>query len=102
RRAFLALSFLAAAATAEAAPLYQQINLVTDDQDALAAEGFAPAAFVDPNLVNPWGVAYNPGGGPFWVANTGTGTATVYDGGGMPFPPHAPLVVNIPQNPTPP
>lgn len=102
RRTLLALGlFAAAAASAHAAPLYQQINLVTDDQAALAAEGFAPAAFVDPNLVNPWGVAYAPGG-PFWVANTGTGTSTVYDGTGRPLPPGNPLVVNIPQNPTPP
>lgn len=98
RRAFLTLALLVAATAAEAAPLYQQINLVTDDQDALAAEGFAPAAFVDPNLVNPWGVAYSPTG-PFWVSNAGTGTSTVYNGSGQPVPPGNPLVVSIPQNP---
>lgn len=103
RRALFTVALLAAsaAATAEAAPLYQQYNLVTDDQAALAAEGFAPASYVDPNLVNPWGVAYAPTG-PFWVANTGTGTSTVYDGTGRPLPPGSPLVVSIPQNPVPP
>lgn len=101
RRALLTLALLATATAAQAAPLYQQINLVTDDAAALAAEGFAPAAFVDPNLVNPWGVAYSPTG-PFWVVNAGTGTSTVYTGTGQPFPSGSPLVVNIPQNPTPP
>ena len=32
---------------------------------------------VDPNLVNPWGVAFNPTG-PLWVADNGTGLSTVY------------------------
>jgi hypothetical protein len=35
------------------ATLFHQTNLVTDDQAALAAEGFGPAAFVDPHLINP-------------------------------------------------
>ena len=84
--------------SAGAAPLYQVESLVTDDQDALAAEGFGPANTVDPNLVNPWGVSFNPAGGPFWVSNQGTGTSTLYDGEGTPFPTGSPLVVNIPQS----
>lgn len=39
------------------------------------------AATLDPNLINPWGVAYNPAG-PVWVSNNGTDTSTVYDGAG--------------------
>jgi uncharacterized protein (TIGR03118 family) len=35
------------------------------------------AAHVDPSLVNPWGLAQVPGG-PLWVANNGSGTATLY------------------------
>lgn len=34
----------------------------------------------DAALVNPWGLALSPTG-PLWVANNGTGTATVYAGG---------------------
>ena len=60
---------------------YAQTNLVTDDQAALTALGYAPAAQVDPNLVNPWGIDHSPTGG--WVvANTGTATATSYRGSG--------------------
>jgi uncharacterized protein (TIGR03118 family) len=46
-------------------------NLVTDDPSAHAAQ------VTDTNLVNPWGVAYSPTS-PFWVANNGTGTSTLY------------------------
>jgi uncharacterized protein (TIGR03118 family) len=35
------------------------------------------AVTVDPNLVNPWGLAF-ASSGALWVANNGTGTATVY------------------------
>jgi len=89
------------APNAARATLFEQTNLVTDDQDALADEGFSPAAFVDPHLINPWGVSYLPRG-PFWVSNQGSGTSTLYNGAGAPFPLASPLVVTIPQNPTPP
>ena len=37
------------------------------------------ATVTDPNLVNPWGVSFQPGGAsPFWVSNQGTGTSTLY------------------------
>lgn len=37
---------------------------------------------VDPDLVNPWGIAFNPFGF-VWVADNGTGKATLYDGHGV-------------------
>jgi uncharacterized protein (TIGR03118 family) len=52
--------------------LFSQSNLVSDDQT-----GHLNAQIQDPNLINPWGVAFAPGG-PFWVNNNHTGTATVY------------------------
>jgi len=45
----------------------------------------------DPNLVNAWGIAFNPQGF-VWVANNGTSTSTLYDGNGVPQS----LVVSIP------
>ena len=39
------------------------------------------ATTIDPNLVNPWGIAFGPTG-LLWVANNGTGTSTVYNGNG--------------------
>jgi uncharacterized protein (TIGR03118 family) len=62
---------------------YKQRNLVSD--------GFIPADHNDHNLVNAWGMTFNPTG-PVWVANNGTGTSTLYDGNGNPLS----LVVQIP------
>jgi uncharacterized protein (TIGR03118 family) len=56
---------------------YQQRNLVSDSSDA--------------DLVNPWGLAFNPFAFA-WVADNGTGKATLYDGRGV----KQTLVVNIP------
>jgi len=39
------------------------------------------AATLDPHLVNPWGLAFNPSG-PAWIANNHSGTSTVYDASG--------------------
>lgn len=36
---------------------------------------------VDPNLVNPWGLAFNTSG-PIWTANAGTGLSTAYSSQG--------------------
>ena len=46
---------------------------------------------VDPNLVNAWGLVFNPQGF-VWVANAGTSKSTLYDGNGVPQS----LVVSIP------
>jgi hypothetical protein len=70
---------------------YQQHNLVSDQA--------GQADHMDSNLVNAWGLVFNPNG-PVWIANNGTGTSTLYDGNGVPFPPSQPLVVNIPVSAT--
>jgi uncharacterized protein (TIGR03118 family) len=74
---------IASTASHAAGDFYQQRNLVSD--------GFVPADNKDPNLVNAWGVAFNPFG-PVWVADNGTGLSTLYNGDGKPQP----LVVQIP------
>jgi uncharacterized protein (TIGR03118 family) len=52
--------------------------------------------FNDPNLVNAWGLARTDTS-PWWVSNTGTGTSTIYQANGSPFPQvPQPLVVTIP------
>ena len=53
---------------------YQQRNLISDG--FVAAE--QPA---DPNLVNAWGLAFNPFA-VAWVADNGSGVSTLYDGDG--------------------
>ena len=42
----------------------------------LLSDGSVPADHVNPNLVNPWGLASSPTG-PFWISNEGTGTSSV-------------------------
>jgi uncharacterized protein (TIGR03118 family) len=66
-----------------------QVNLVSD--------GTPAAPNTDPNLVNPWDVAYGPSGA-FWVTDNKKGVATLYNGSGVPqpSPPSSPLVVTIP------
>ena len=64
---------------------------MTDDQQNLVSDGYAPAAHVDPNLVNPWGISFSATS-PFWVSDNGTGVSTLYNGAGR----DAGLVVTIP------
>ena len=59
--------------------------LVTDASSSIQA------LHNDPELVNAWGLAFNPQGYS-WVANAGTATSTLYDGNGVPQP----LIVSIP------
>jgi uncharacterized protein (TIGR03118 family) len=47
----------------------------------IVSNGSVGGTITDANLVNPWGVAVLPGG-PIWVANNATQTATAYDGAG--------------------
>jgi uncharacterized protein (TIGR03118 family) len=74
-------------------PGYTVTPLVSDEQ------GVAP--MTDPNLVNAWGLVAGPAT-PWWVANNGTNTSTLYDGLGtlFPPPPNGPLVVSVPGAPT--
>jgi len=69
---------------------FQQTNLVSDIPGL--------ANFTDPNLKNPWGISHSSTS-PFWVSNQVTGTSTLYNGTGQPFPPGSPLIVNV-ANPT--
>jgi uncharacterized protein (TIGR03118 family) len=52
---------------------YQQSNLVSDIAGT--------AEHLDRKLVNPWGIALKPGG-PFWIANNGSGYSTIYNSSG--------------------
>lgn len=70
-------------------PGYVQTNLVSD--------GTVPALTTDPNLKNPWGIAFFPGLSPFWISDNNAGVSTLYDGLGVPFPnAMTPLIVKIP------
>src|SRR5689334_4657733 len=57
---------------------YVQHNLVSDDNTKI------PAANQDITLLNPWGVAFFPGG-PVWVNDNGSGISALYQGDGTGF-----------------
>jgi uncharacterized protein (TIGR03118 family) len=61
-------------AAAEADAGYVQRNLVSDLPGV--------AQFMDPDLVNPWGMA-SSSMSPIWVSDNGTGLATLYNGAGV-------------------
>ena len=62
---------------------YVQTNFVSDIPNL--------AANTDPNLVNPWGIAFSPTS-PFWISDNRSGLSTLYNGAGQ----ASPLVVTIP------
>ena len=66
---------------------YTSTSLVADT-------GGTAALTADPNLVNPWGIAFAPNA-PVWIANNGTSTSTLYDGSGNPQPAASPLIVKL-------
>jgi uncharacterized protein (TIGR03118 family) len=57
----------------------------------LASDVPGLARVLDPNLVNPWGIAFSPTG-PFWSADNGSGVSDLLDGRGQALP----LVVKVP------
>lgn len=77
------LCLTAVLASADPVNSYVQTNL-TSDLPGVAANQ-------DTNLVNSWGIAAGPAT-PFWVADNGTGVATIYNGSGSALS----LVVTVP------
>jgi uncharacterized protein (TIGR03118 family) len=76
-------ALLAAQAGSARAQEFSVQNLVSD--------GSVPAANIDPQLINPWGVSYAPTG-PFWISDNGNGLSTLYTGTGA----KVPLTVTVP------
>ena len=60
-----------AATPAHAVILFQETSLVSD--------GFVPAATIDPDLINPWGISFGSTS-PFWVSDNGTGVGHALNG----------------------
>ena len=83
-----ALTFILACATLSPLTLVAQQYQETDLVSNAAGQG---AKFVDPNLVDPWGIARSSTS-PWWVSDRARGVSTLYDGEGK----AQPLVVTIP------
>ena len=77
------LGSAALAAFALAAPA---AHAIVFDVTNLASDGSVPAAHIDPNMVNPWGVSFAPQS-PFWISDNATGFASLKTGSGAPFAP---------------
>jgi uncharacterized protein (TIGR03118 family) len=77
------LAFVFTSVSAQPPNAYTVRNLVSD--------GSVPADNLDPNLIDGWGVAFNPNGF-VWVNSALAGKAVLYDGNGVPNQ----LVVSIP------
>src|SRR5262245_18205299 len=70
---------------------YTVHNLVSDQPGV--------ADHMDPNLVNPWGIAASSSS-PWWVSDNGMDVSTLYNGNGEAQFPPTPLVVSVPGGPT--
>ena len=68
---------------------YVQTNLISD----IAGR----AQVHDPNLLNPWGLAFFPGQSPFWINENNAGFSALYTADAVPFP--ALPMVTIPPPP---
>jgi hypothetical protein len=79
RRIAYALGCATLLPLASFAQQYQETDLVSNSSQQKAAT-------VDPNLVNPWGIARSTTG-PWWVSDQGKGVSTIYNGSGQPAPP---------------
>ena len=60
---------------------HDQVTDSTFTQTNLVSDGYVPALNIDPNLINPWGVSFGPGG-PFWVSDNDAGVASINNGAG--------------------
>jgi uncharacterized protein (TIGR03118 family) len=95
-RLFLLLSILGTAVAGVAG--FLETDLVANQTPLTDSNGVVHTPmFVDPNLLNPWGVGESATS-PFWVSDNNNGTSTLYNTQGMrfPLPPASPLVVSIP------
>jgi uncharacterized protein (TIGR03118 family) len=82
-RSITIVTLAIAAGASSASAQYHRRDLVSNQPGA--------AAFTDPNLINGWGVAFNPAGF-VWVSSADASKSTLYNGLGQPQS----LVVDIP------
>jgi uncharacterized protein (TIGR03118 family) len=67
---------------------YAQTNLISD------IPGLAEVT--DPNLLNPWGLAFFPGLSPFWINENNAGFSALYFADAVPFPALPSVIIPAP------
>src|SRR5258708_4220474 len=75
---------------------YVQTDLVTDIP-ALATQ---TGAHLDPNLLNPSGLAFFPGASPFWINENNAGFSALYFADGVPLAALPDVIIPAPAAPT--
>ncbi len=86
--AALTAACLSIAATTDGASAQTSAALLAEAkyvQTNLVSSVVGQAVTTDPNLINAWGVAFEPGGA-FWVNSTGAGLSLLYSGTGAKVP----------------
>src|SRR5919106_3850671 len=95
--AVAAVSIGASVGPAAAAPRDEHGHAGSYVETPVVSDQPGVAPVTDPNLVNPWSIAFGPTT-PLWVANNGTSTSTLYSTN--PSPAKQPLVVATQPGPT--
>jgi uncharacterized protein (TIGR03118 family) len=97
--ALFALAGVGLFGTVASAPGGTAVGHETYTVTNLVSDGATSALHTDANLVNAWGLTATATS-PWWSANNGTGTTTLYNGDGVAQPQLSPLVVSVPNAPT--
>jgi uncharacterized protein (TIGR03118 family) len=82
-RALTAAALLAFVVGLAPRPAAAQDNMTEYNMTGLVSDLSGKAAWTDPDLGNPWGIA-NSSSGPFWISDNTTGLSTFYTGTGSP------------------
>ena len=86
---FTAKTLLCAAALASLLPQARGADAFVNTVLVANREKYKPVAFVDPHLIDPWGIALRPpgAGGHIWISNAGNLSTTTYigDANGVPL-----------------
>jgi uncharacterized protein (TIGR03118 family) len=73
-------------------PGYEQTDLITNIPELATETG----ARLDPNLLNPWGLAFFPGASPFWINENNAGLSALDFADGVAFPGLASVIIPAP------
>ena len=92
----LGVAMTIASQASAAGPGYVQTDLITD----IPALATATGARLDPNLLNPWGIAFFPGLSPFWINENNAGLSALDFADGVANPGLPDVIIPTPTSET--